>query len=383
MGSLAIEAKSAPSKPTKSCDKESANQENPQDDARGHHENSEKYRSMIRKLKDKGQSMRSDDDQPRIDEKPTWFCEDLFRNAKSVYGRHFMGINFAHLAGLLLLVRVNSIYRTLSRTGESGTVAKLFRRYYHTLKHVKTWYEGDIFDQNSDAHRRLLIVRGMHNKVSSKFNDKASDRADLNGNTSESGVKMMHISQYDLLLTQFAFIGFIVTRGKNMGLIDDFSRRDMESLLHFWRVIGYYLGANDEMNLCSYNLDDVVGLCDVILETEYRDSIQRNQIRTQPGLMSLNIVRSLKFIPMLTFYGMMRYLYELLNIETSEIEDRRTWYSNLSYTLIKLVMSTLLAYRPFRAFNNGLTRLSVHLTGKVEDWFASRLESKYGHELSA
>lgn len=355
------------------------------------------YVTFLRELRQEGELLRSDKNQPSLLIKPTWYNESLFKNAQSVYQRHFMSVNFAHLSGLLLLVRVDSIYRTLSSTGKSDSVAKLFRRYYKTLRHVKTWYEGDIFKEDSDAHRSLLIVRGMHNKVSMQFNQQDdADACRLKGqadgpstdtdkttitNNNNHYSEPMHLSQFDIMITQFAFVGLIVTRGKNVGLIDDFNRKDIESFLHFWRVIGYYLGANEKFNLCSYELKDIVGLCEAIVKAEYRESIKKNPIHEPPGIMSVNIVRSLKFIPMLTIYGIMRYLYELLGHGVEELENKRNWYSNLSYTLIKLVMSNLLGYRPLRSFNNGLTRLSVYLVGKVEDWFANRLESSYGQEL--
>lgn len=344
------------------------------------------YVTLLRDLRQAGELLRTDRNQPSLSSRPSWFNEDLFKNAQSVYQRHFMGANFAHLSGLLLLVRVDSIYRTLSSTGASDSVAKLFRRYYHTLRHVKRWYEGDIFEENSDAQRSLMIVRGMHNRVSNQLNQaNKCENGSANDKTDESNYdkKPVHLSHFDIMITQFAFIGLIVIKGKNVGFIDDFDRRDLESLLHFWRVIGHYLGASEQFNLCSYELNDIVRLCEAFVEVEYRGSIKKNPIDAPPGIMSLNIVRSLKFIPMLTIYGIMRYLYELLGHSIEEIEHKRNWYSNLSYTLIKLVMSNLLRYRPLRSFNNGLTRLSVYLVGKVEDWFASRLQSSYGEELRA
>jgi len=342
----------------------------------------------LSELKTIGLTLRSDRDQPKVAQPPSWFDDALFRKAKSVYERHFMGINFAHLSGLLLLVRIDSIYRTLSATGESDTVSKLFKRYYNTLKHVKTWYEGDIFEEKSDAYRSLLIVRGMHNKVSSQFNDCNNASRDTEiaqdltaKDSARSAGDQVHVSEYDIMITQFAFIGFIVTKSKNMGLIDDFSQEDLEGLLHFWRVIGYYLGTSEKFNLCSYKFADIVGLCESITEMELKESLVKNPLHERPGIMSVNIVRSLKFIPMLTVYGMMQYLYEILGQDSSELQDRRTHFSRLSYTLIKLVMSRLLAYKPFRSFNNGLTRLSIYLVGKIQDWFSRRLESKYGQEL--
>lgn len=361
------------------------------------------YNSYLKKLKFDGAKLRSDCDgaQPKFSDKPEWLDESLIENAKLVQANHFMAINFAHLTGLLLLVRVDSIHRTLKATGESINCAKLFRRYYDTLIHVKKWYEGHILTSGDPAQRSLQIVRGMHNKVSAKFNDNTDDAnnndsidtsqmsptcpftSNLSGNNREDNIDrdVQHISQYDLMITQFAFVGFIVTHPQKVGLLDNFNRRDLESLLHFWRLIGHYLGASGVYNLCAYQLEDIIGLCKAMNEIEYKDSIGKRDLTSEHGLMSLNIARSVKFIPLITFYGMMKHAYKILGHETSELDARKSWYSSLSYYFIELVMCNFLAYRPLRAFNNGLIRFSIYLVGKFDNWFSSHLESSYGQEL--
>lgn len=347
----------------------------------------EDYESYILKLKRDGRGIRSDKDQPSLSQRPPWFEPETFARVKSLYERHMMALNFAHLSGLLLLVRVDSIFVTLSATGESSSVSKLFKRYYYTLRHVKRWYEGDIFDPKCDAQQSLLIVRGMHNKVSEKFNDKATSEEDDDDESelkaADSACCPVHISQYDIMLTQFAFIGFIMTNPKKIGLIEDFNRGDLESLVHFWRVIGYYLGLSERYNLCSYEIQDIVGLCKAFIKLEYRKSILAKGLDEPPGIMSVNIVRAVKFIPLITFYGMMKHIYEIIDHDVSEVEQKRTWYSNLSYNLITLVLTRLLAYKPFRVFNNGLIRLSIYLVGKYEGAFSRHLESKFGQGLRA
>ena len=377
---------------------------------------SKNHESILKELKNIGHTLRADREQPSLLVKPSWFDESLFENAKLVYRRHFMSVNFSHLSGLLLLVRIHSIYRTLCSTGRSDSVTKLFKRYYQTLIHVKGWYEGDIFDENSSAYRSLLVVRNMHNRASQCLNNVCpKSKDDQNGerevydkrsNTTIEEISllmsegrrlgmgdknnclddakerdMQHISEHDIMITQFAFIGFIVIKPKCVGLLNDFEQRDLESLLHFWRVIGYYLGASERFNLCSRSLVDVIGLCEAIKELEYKKSVADNPIVSPHGIMSVNIVRSLKFIPLLTIYGIMRYIYEMLDIPTEELVAKQTRLSLMSYTLIKFVLSKLLVYRPFRAFNNGITRLSVYLVGKIEGWFERHLESKYRDTL--
>lgn len=361
------------------------------------------YHSYVKKLRMEGRQTRSDFDgnQPKFSDKPEWLNESLLENVKSVHSNHFMAINFAHLTGLLLLVRVDSIHRTLKATGESINCAKLFRRYYDTMIHVKKWYEGDLLKSGDAAQRSLQIVRGMHNKVSAKFNDNHQSDDDSNNNqvqltcpfnrrisTSQSELNannidqdFKHISQYDLMITQFAFIGFIVTHPRKVGLLDNFNRNDLESLLHFWRLIGHYLGASGPYNLCAYELEDVIGLCKALNELEYKESISKRDLTSEHGLMSLNIARSVKFIPLITFYGMMKHAYSMLDHDDAELDAKKTSYSSLSYYFIDLVMSNFLAYKPLRAFNNGLIRFSIYLVGKFDNWFTSHLESSYGPEL--
>ena len=355
------------------------------------------YTKVVNDLRARGYRLRSDRKQPSLLAKPAWFNKELYDNAKSVYARHFMAINFAHLSGLLLLVRVDSIFKTLSSTGESSSVSKLFCRYYQTIMHVKKWYEGDIFEEANEAHRSLLIVRGMHNRVSSNLNKTScpapSDETPVKDaapkHTSQSKENLLqdteakHLSEYDIMITQFAFVGFIVLHAKSVGLVGNFTQHDLDSLLHFWRVICYYLGASEEFNLCSRQFEDIRGMCNAFVDSEYKRSILANPISSAPGIMSVNIVRSIKFIPMLTIYGMLKYLYDLLDISTSEFESRSTRYARLSHYLIGLVMTKLLGYKLLRMFNNGLVRLSLYLVGTAQNRFANHLESKHGHELKA
>lgn len=52
------------------------------------------------------------------------------------------------------------------------------------------------------------------------------------------------ITQTDMALTQFAFMGFILERGYYLGI--KATKEDQENFVHFWRVLGYMLGIKDE-----------------------------------------------------------------------------------------------------------------------------------------
>ena len=52
------------------------------------------------------------------------------------------------------------------------------------------------------------------------------------------------IYQKDMVLTQFGFVGYILTTPKSFGL--DITLEEEEAFNHFWRVNGYMLGITDK-----------------------------------------------------------------------------------------------------------------------------------------
>jgi len=89
---------------------------------------------------------------------PHWLNKDKVRRAKALARKHLFGILFAHLSGLVLLVYIKSILISLLSTGNSRTVTQLFGRYFRTLMHIKSWYEGDVWDISDPAHKSIMQV---------------------------------------------------------------------------------------------------------------------------------------------------------------------------------------------------------------------------------
>lgn len=52
------------------------------------------------------------------------------------------------------------------------------------------------------------------------------------------------ITQCDMAVTQFGFMGFPLLVQEKLGLHG--SEEDLEGFIHFWRVIGHLLGINDQ-----------------------------------------------------------------------------------------------------------------------------------------
>lgn len=74
----------------------------------------------------------------------------------------------------------------------------------------------------------LSVVRHLHNSASKK-----GCMAGLNG-----------ISQMDMALTQFGFMGFALSRSRKMGIYEN-DDEEFLAYTHIWRVVGYLMGIED------------------------------------------------------------------------------------------------------------------------------------------
>lgn len=70
------------------------------------------------------------------------------------------------------------------------------------------------------------------------------------------------ISQKDMSLTLFAFVGFHILMPDKFGIVG--TREQFEDFNHFWRVIGYMLGTHDKFNCCGETLEDTQGRLEAI-----------------------------------------------------------------------------------------------------------------------
>lgn len=93
-----------------------------------------------------------------VDHLPPWLDRKRLAGIRELLNRHFFSIFFAHLSGLVLLVFVRSVFVTLHKSGKSSDLVSIFYRYWHTVAHVRQWYEGDLFDPNHSAYKSLQTV---------------------------------------------------------------------------------------------------------------------------------------------------------------------------------------------------------------------------------
>ena len=109
------------------------------------------------------------------------FNQDLIQQGCWAFQKHFFSMFVGMLTGLLSLMYVPSIVKVLDNTNQSGTSEKAFTRYLTTLNHVIQWYQLS----PNQRLQSLKTVRRTHAKVA----------------------KSNVMTQYDMVVTQWAFIG--------------------------------------------------------------------------------------------------------------------------------------------------------------------------------
>ncbi|XP_069183724.1 uncharacterized protein [Procambarus clarkii] len=98
------------------------------------------------------------------------------------------------------------------------------------------------------AFKSIQLVRRMH---TSAFTD--AHKANI-----------AIASQADMVVTQWAFFGLVITHGEQLGI--RCTRKEEESLIHFWKCIGYLLGIEDRYNLGSGEVEEVRGKCEAVMK---------------------------------------------------------------------------------------------------------------------
>ena len=242
----------------------------------------------------------------------------------------------AHFAGLLLLFNMPTLLVPVFATSSHNTISKLFKRYLDTFIHVKSWYTSDPFDLKSDSCKSIKKVNCLHRVVYKNVN---------NNNRTDGKIFM---TQYDMVLTQWSIIGPIVLWPAKFGLYN-ITKEELESLVHFWKVIGYTLGIEDRFNCCLDTYEETVEFCNLMYDRDFFETTSRNVpvFPEFPLQMALGLTHAMNcFAPMLSFPGLLRYTYKYV-LECPNVYvpvKNRKGYRNLVYMITVLMQYTWFHY---------------------------------------
>lgn len=187
---------------------------------------------------------------------PDDFDEKLFNQGRAFFWDHSYSLATSMMLGLVAVFAVPSILKILVSTRRSNSVYTAYRRYLSTLLHTMTWFEHPL-QPGTTSWKSLYTVRSRHLK--------ASMAAKVKG----LGV----VSQRDVALTQFGFIGFSILKPDKFG-VRQLRDGDWDAYVYAWRVIGHMIGLEDRYNICRASAEETREVCQALLERVYTPCLE-------------------------------------------------------------------------------------------------------------
>lgn len=269
----------------------------------------------------------------------------------------------------MLILQLPDGLEPLLSTGNSKDIPSLYRRYLSTITHVNSWYEDDVFNPETKGYKSIRQVRGMHRRMQSMMNDKFNVR-DLNGRP------RVWFNQYDVAMTQFAFIGLAMLYPKKSALIGA-SNEDLEHINYYWRVLGHLMGIEDDFNACQFDkYEDIHEFMRLIFEHEYKDQFKQHPC--QKGLeMTQSICTALHYyMPLLTFNNLARWWSDCFSFNGYELQPMSAKEKVLDLWT-RVSFNHLLKYQGFMAFSNKLHRRKFAQRLQNKDKIYEKLKEQY------
>ncbi|KAI1289165.1 hypothetical protein HDE_08281 [Halotydeus destructor] len=287
---------------------------------------------------------------------PGWFDKQRFLAAQEHLKKHRTSISFSHLCGLMFVVQLPHGLAPLLYTKKSGSVCSLFTRYIDTIIHVKRWYDSDLFDPSTEGYKSIRQVRSMHKHVASVMNAMPSNNN--NGQNTESSDGRVWVSQFDMMVTQWAFIGLVLQHPEKCGL-HRATQEDFAAIIYVWRVISYLIGIKDEYSMCLDSVEDTIKLSSLVYQEVYHPVLSAEVPPAPQGYeMARDIIKSLKpLLGNLQSEIFLKHWYEHLGVR--QLVPLTSWWNVVTYYSMQFHMNVVYYY--FTSFYR---------------WHGSRLQAK-------
>src|SRR5689334_17968276 len=146
-----------------------------------------------------------------IDNLPPWIDSAKMKRSQSICFKYYNIITFSSGTGTIMHLQLPLGTIPLCQTGRSASISNLFSRYFDTGQHVKKWYQHDLLDKESEGFKSLNAVRTMHSNIVEKMKE-------IPVPDQENKKKVVWVSQYNMMITQWAFVGLFMMFPQECGL---------------------------------------------------------------------------------------------------------------------------------------------------------------------
>ncbi|XP_038217335.1 uncharacterized protein LOC119836153 [Zerene cesonia] len=182
---------------------------------------------------------------------PDWFDKKKHEQGREFIKNFLFGQSVSMTLGLISVFSIPTILEVLVGTTRSNTEITAYRRYWSTFSHIMYWFDDEL-KPGSKSWKSLHTVRSRH------------VRADRAAKLKRHGT----VSQRDISLTLFGFIGITVLKPDKLG-ITQLKPGDWEGFNHFWAVLGAMIGLEDKYNICRKTFEETRLMCKIIQERIY------------------------------------------------------------------------------------------------------------------
>lgn len=210
----------------------------------------------------------------------------------------------------------------------------------------------------------------MHKRLQQIMNDKFTV-------SNVQGKEQLWMTQYEVSVTQFSFIGLAVAKPKKCGLIGA-SNKELVAINYYWRVLGFMMGLDDEFNCCQFdNLEEIQEIMNLILEHDFKVRLM-NEPCPNGLYMCQGICIALKdFISMVTFNSLAHWWSDEFMFNGYELQPM-TLKEKCLTNLTKLSFGTLFKYKACLNLSTKLHMLKFARKLKKRDQIYRKLKAKYG-----
>ena len=269
--------------------------------------------------------------------------------ARRVFKDNIFAIFVNLMCGLYCLLHVPSIRKVLELTEFSDNPLRAFARYYDTVNHAIRWFE-----EPDERAASIRVIRLLHRAAFKKAVE-----------------KNMRVSQYEMILTQWAFIGPAILCSKNTGLAQ-LSQEDKLAYVKVIYFVGKDLGIADKYNLCHGNLPQVYANCKAILRKFVRPCMAPGEPK-----LALSMLQGIKILnPFVDPTAFRMWTRHLLCHESLRPTNLK---SQVIYNMMESTFEYLYIFGrgPFRKLMNMLMRLNLYLAKLLFKDVVSTNKRKY------
>lgn len=278
-------------------------------------------------------------------------------------------MEFSSLTGLFLILQCPDALEPLLSTGNSKDIPSLFNRYLNTILHVRNWYDYDIFNPETKGYKSIRMVRGMHKRLQQIMNDKFTV-SDVEGKPT------LWMTQYEVSVTQFSFIGMALAYPKKCGLIKA-KDKELVEVNYYWRVLGYMMGVEDEFNCCHFDrVEDIQAFMKLILEQELKPRLKNEPCPTGTAMCQALCIALADFLTMVTFNSLAHWWSDTFMFNGYELKPM-TFKERCLTEFTKVSFNKFLKHGGFLKASTRLHMMRFERRLKNREKIHKRLVNKY------